>query len=251
MISMTSNAILEFILNLLRNHDAAVAYCTNPGQALAAAGLPTVTAEDIAAVAPMVAESALITGGSQLSAIVAARSLAAAEAGAAADAGLNLGTGLQSDIDLGLNAGTGLDLDLTSGLNTAIGVGLQAGTGLETGIGTAAGRGGGLSTGVGGTVHSWLEMSAGVVGSAALGATGAVGAGAHGTADVGGSVGSHASGVASSTIGTAANTWSSLDVSNAFGSGLDSSVGAHGDTGVALSLPDSSIRARTGSSTRC
>ncbi|WP_227997486.1 IniB N-terminal domain-containing protein [Nocardia australiensis] len=70
---MTPNAILEFILNLLRHHEAAVAHCANPGQALAAAGLSAVTPEDIAAVAPMVAESALVTGGSQLSSIVATR----------------------------------------------------------------------------------------------------------------------------------------------------------------------------------
>ncbi|MEV6136195.1 IniB N-terminal domain-containing protein [Nocardia sp. NPDC051990] len=120
---MTPNAILEFILDLLRDHEAAVGYCANPGQALAAAGLPAVTPEDIAAVAPIVAESALITGGAQLSAIVAAGGVAEAS-------------------------------------------------------------------------------------------------------------GSTLTGAASSPVGYTANTWSSLDVSNAFGSGLDSSAGSHPDTSV-------------------
>ncbi|MBF6246446.1 IniB N-terminal domain-containing protein, partial [Nocardia elegans] len=56
---MTPNAILEFILSLLRDREAAAGYCANPQGALAAAGLCEVTPEDIAAVAPMVAESAL------------------------------------------------------------------------------------------------------------------------------------------------------------------------------------------------
>ncbi|WP_157120381.1 IniB N-terminal domain-containing protein, partial [Nocardia xishanensis] len=75
---MTPNVILEFILGLLRDREAAVGYCANPEGALAAAGLSAVTPEDIAAVAPMVAESALVAGGSQLSAIVAAGTSGAA-----------------------------------------------------------------------------------------------------------------------------------------------------------------------------
>ncbi|MEV4129992.1 IniB N-terminal domain-containing protein [Nocardia sp. NPDC049707] len=114
MISMTPNAILEFILDLLRDHEAAVGYCANPGQALAAAGLLAVTPEDIAAVAPLVAESALIAG----------------------------------------------------------------------------------------------------------------------TADLGGHAGFPVTGAASSPVGSTVNTWWSLDVSNAFGSGLDSSAGSHLDTSV-------------------
>src|SRR5690606_33916098 len=78
--SMTPNAILEFILDLLRDEDAAAGYCLNPCQALADAGLPDVTPEDITAVAPMVAESALVSGGSQLSAIIAAGAQTAAGA---------------------------------------------------------------------------------------------------------------------------------------------------------------------------
>src|SRR5690242_18734513 len=85
--AMTPNAILEFILNLLRDHEAAVGYCTNPTESLCAAGLEAVTPEDIAAVAPMVAESALVTGGSQLAAIVAAGGGAAANGGLGAAAG--------------------------------------------------------------------------------------------------------------------------------------------------------------------
>lgn len=84
---MSPNAILEFILNLLRDHEAAANYCTNPAQSLADAGLGSVTPEDITAVAPMVAESALVAGGSQLSAICAA--------GAGADTGAGLNGNLE------------------------------------------------------------------------------------------------------------------------------------------------------------
>jgi hypothetical protein len=69
--SMTRNVILEFILGLLRDHEAAMGYCADPSEALCAAGLPTVTPEDLAALAPMVAESALVRNGAQLAAILA------------------------------------------------------------------------------------------------------------------------------------------------------------------------------------
>ncbi|MGW4193416.1 IniB N-terminal domain-containing protein, partial [Nocardia sp. NPDC004823] len=82
---MTPNAILEFILNLLRDPQAAASYCANPCQALTVAGLD-VTPEDISAVAPMVAESALVSGGSQLQAIVAAGAAAGTTAALASTA---------------------------------------------------------------------------------------------------------------------------------------------------------------------
>jgi hypothetical protein len=85
LISMTPNAILEFILNLLRDPDAAASYCANPCLALTEAGL-VVTPEDISAVAPMVAESALVSGGSQLQAIVAAGAAASTSAAMAGTA---------------------------------------------------------------------------------------------------------------------------------------------------------------------
>ncbi|MEU2126476.1 IniB N-terminal domain-containing protein, partial [Nocardia niwae] len=135
---MTPNAILEFILDLLRNHEAAVAYCANPTQALAAAGLSAVTPEDIALCAPMVAESALVTGGSQLQSIVAAgaQTGAAAAVGAAstvgaaavADAGVDLG----ADLGVDLGAGGGADVDLGVGTGVDVGAGLY--TAIETGL---------------------------------------------------------------------------------------------------------------------
>ncbi|MQY30994.1 hypothetical protein NRB56_66000 [Nocardia sp. RB56] len=73
---MRPNTILEFILGLLRDHEAAAGYCADPAAALCAAGLAAVTPEDIAAVAPMVAESALITDGFRLTTIVAVDAVA-------------------------------------------------------------------------------------------------------------------------------------------------------------------------------
>ncbi|MGB6275355.1 MAG: IniB N-terminal domain-containing protein, partial [Rhodococcus sp. (in: high G+C Gram-positive bacteria)] len=70
---MATNAVLDFILSLLRDDQAAAAYCANPEMSLAAAGLGDVTHADIVAVAPLVAESGLFAGaGSQLSAILGA-----------------------------------------------------------------------------------------------------------------------------------------------------------------------------------
>ncbi|MCX4098894.1 IniB N-terminal domain-containing protein [Nocardia sp. alder85J] len=90
---MSPNAILEFILGLLRDQRAAAGYCADPAAALGAAGLAAVTPGDIAAVAPMVAESALVTGGSQLAAIVAAGGGDPVAAGALAGPGGGAGYG--------------------------------------------------------------------------------------------------------------------------------------------------------------
>ncbi|GAB2720117.1 IniB N-terminal domain-containing protein [Nocardia thraciensis] len=57
---MSTNAIREFLIGL-RDDEAAAHYRADPAQALAAAGLTTVTPEDIAAVAPVLAESTLVT----------------------------------------------------------------------------------------------------------------------------------------------------------------------------------------------
>ncbi|WP_193777151.1 IniB N-terminal domain-containing protein, partial [Rhodococcus sp. YH3-3] len=68
---MATNAVLEFILGLLRDDEAAANYCANPTAALDAAGLCDVSPADIVAVAPLVAESGLFAGGgADLSAIV-------------------------------------------------------------------------------------------------------------------------------------------------------------------------------------
>ncbi|MFI6042363.1 hypothetical protein ACIA8C_12060 [Nocardia sp. NPDC051321] len=57
----------------------------------------------------------------------------------------------------------------------------------------------------------------------AAGLGGSVGGTTHGAVDTGAGLGGD--------VGSTANAWSSLDVSNAFGSGLDSTAGAH-DTGL-------------------
>jgi hypothetical protein len=61
---MSPNAILEFFLGLLRDPEAATAYRADPARALQVAGLGALSPQDIAAVAPIVAESALVTGDS-------------------------------------------------------------------------------------------------------------------------------------------------------------------------------------------
>ena len=75
---MASNAVLDFILRLLRDEEAAAAYCANPQASLAAAGLGDLCHADIAAVAPMVAESGLFgSAAGDLGAILAAGTTAA------------------------------------------------------------------------------------------------------------------------------------------------------------------------------
>ena len=51
---MPSNAVLDFILGLLRDDETASAYCLNPQGALDAAGLTDLTPADIVAAAPLV-----------------------------------------------------------------------------------------------------------------------------------------------------------------------------------------------------
>jgi len=65
---MSPNPIREFLLGLLRDPGAAAAYRADPARALHAAGLEGLTPQDIAAMAPMAAESALIPGGERLAA---------------------------------------------------------------------------------------------------------------------------------------------------------------------------------------
>ncbi|RDI46679.1 IniB N-terminal domain-containing protein [Nocardia mexicana] len=57
---MSANVIREFLAGLMRDQEAAASYHADPEQALAAAGLAAVTPEDIAAVTPLLAESALV-----------------------------------------------------------------------------------------------------------------------------------------------------------------------------------------------
>ncbi|WP_415639086.1 IniB N-terminal domain-containing protein, partial [Prescottella defluvii] len=100
---MASNAVLDFILRLLRDEDAAAAYCANPQAALSAAGLGDVCHADIAAVAPMAAESGLFgSAGADLGAILAAGTGAAGSLGVAAGGGLSGGLGLGGGAGLGL-----------------------------------------------------------------------------------------------------------------------------------------------------
>ncbi len=103
---MASNAVLDFILRLLRDEEAAAAYCANPQASLAAAGLGDLCHADIAAVAPMVAESGLFgSAAGDLGAILAAGTTAAGTIGATAGGGLGLGGGLGGSAGLGLGAG--------------------------------------------------------------------------------------------------------------------------------------------------
>ncbi|MCY4668289.1 MAG: IniB N-terminal domain-containing protein, partial [Rhodococcus sp.] len=101
---MATNAVLEFILGLLRDDEAAANYCANPTAALDAAGLCDVSPADIVAVAPLVAESGLFAGGgADLSAIVNAGASAAGAIGG----GLGLGGGLGGGLTGGLGGGLG------------------------------------------------------------------------------------------------------------------------------------------------
>ncbi|WP_233366115.1 IniB N-terminal domain-containing protein, partial [Rhodococcus globerulus] len=106
---MATNAVLEFILGLLRDDEAAAQYCANPVAALNAAGLCEVSPADIVAVAPLVAESGLFAGaGADLSAIVNAGTQAAGVLGGTLGGGLGAGLGLGGSVGLGAGAGLGL-----------------------------------------------------------------------------------------------------------------------------------------------
>ena len=78
---MSLNPIREFILGLLHDRRAAAAYRADPDRALHAAGLAALTPQDIAAMAAMVTESALIPGGELLAAVLAANGDPADDAG--------------------------------------------------------------------------------------------------------------------------------------------------------------------------
>ncbi|ROZ99286.1 IniB N-terminal domain-containing protein, partial [Gordonia sp. OPL2] len=60
---MSTNAILDFILGLLRDEQSINAYCRNPEATLAAAGLHGVSPADISAAAPLVADAGLVSAG--------------------------------------------------------------------------------------------------------------------------------------------------------------------------------------------
>lgn len=68
---MSPNPIRQFILGLLRDPGAAAAYRADPARALHEAGLAALTPQDIAAMAPMAAESALIPDSECLAAVLA------------------------------------------------------------------------------------------------------------------------------------------------------------------------------------
>ncbi|MGB2951291.1 MAG: IniB N-terminal domain-containing protein, partial [Rhodococcus sp. (in: high G+C Gram-positive bacteria)] len=139
---MATNAVLDFILSLLRDDEAAAAYCVNPDAALAAAGLGDVSHADIVAVAPLVAESGLFAGaGSQLSAILGAGGAGGIggglAGGAAIGGGLSTGLGLAAGaivggglagsgiIGGGIGGGFGGDLDLAGDIAAQIGAALS------------------------------------------------------------------------------------------------------------------------------
>lgn len=82
---MSPNPIREFILGMLRDPEAAAAYRADPAGALHAAGLAELTPRDIAAMATMVAESALIPGGERLAAVLAGADGAVTHGGAEPD----------------------------------------------------------------------------------------------------------------------------------------------------------------------
>ncbi|WP_288817635.1 IniB N-terminal domain-containing protein, partial [uncultured Gordonia sp.] len=68
---MATNAVLDFILGLLRDEESFNAYCGNPQAAIDRAGLTGVTPADISAAAPLVAGGGLAAGGG-LGAIIGA-----------------------------------------------------------------------------------------------------------------------------------------------------------------------------------
>ncbi|MFB9705210.1 IniB N-terminal domain-containing protein, partial [Rhodococcus aetherivorans] len=92
---MSTNAVLDFILSLLRDEEALARYCTNPDAALAQAGLADVCHADIVAVAPLVADSGLFAGtAAELTAALGGAAGAAGAIGAGAAGGLAGGAGL-------------------------------------------------------------------------------------------------------------------------------------------------------------
>ncbi|KWX66251.1 IniB N-terminal domain-containing protein [Mycobacterium sp. NAZ190054] len=52
-----ANALLDFVMTLVRDHDAAARYAADPAQALADAGLAGVTSADVQNLIPVVTES--------------------------------------------------------------------------------------------------------------------------------------------------------------------------------------------------
>src|SRR5574340_147946 len=156
---MPANAVFDFILGLLHDPETAAAYCANPDATLAAAGLGDVSHEDIAAVAPLVAESGLFTGvGADLTSILNAGT----DVDARVDAGLGTGAG-HGVAGLGTGVGDGVDAGLSGVGGGVAGVGAGAGHGVAglgagvgegvAGIGTGVGDGvAGIGTGVGGAV---------------------------------------------------------------------------------------------------
>jgi hypothetical protein len=82
---MSPNPIREFILGMLRDPEAAAAYRADPARALHATGLAALAPRDIAAMAPMIAESALIPGGERLAAVLAGTDGAVSDVGTEPD----------------------------------------------------------------------------------------------------------------------------------------------------------------------
>lgn len=159
---MSPNAILEFILGLLRDREAAVRYRSNPGRALCAAGLGAVTPEDLAAVAPMVAESALVCGGDQLAAIVAAGGL-----GTGAGAGVNLSDVADSTAHSAVEVGGAPGASVTDTASAAANPWMSVDVSHAFGNGLGAAVGTGADGTLGDTTHSAIDstLSAGANGS--------------------------------------------------------------------------------------
>src|SRR5688572_9345094 len=61
MFAETSQSLLQFILNLMRDDDAAAAFAADPQAALAAAGFEGLTGDDVDCVLPMVLDYAPVS----------------------------------------------------------------------------------------------------------------------------------------------------------------------------------------------
>ena len=96
---MATNAVLDFILGLLRDDESIAAYCRNPQASLDAAGLHGVTPADISAAAPLIADAGLVSAGAGIGAITGA--------GAALGGGAGFGGGAAGGALGGVGIGGG------------------------------------------------------------------------------------------------------------------------------------------------
>ena len=59
-----ANSLLDFVISLVRDPDAAARYAANPAQAIADANLPDVTSTDVNNLIPVVSDSLSMSGSS-------------------------------------------------------------------------------------------------------------------------------------------------------------------------------------------